>query len=224
MSGIIKLTTLLLYYRKGENMSEFLEKVDARRNRILEAALVEFADKGYKKASTNTIVREAKVSKGLLFHYFISKKDLYIFIFKHAKDTIKNEMYAKVNFADRDVLNRFYSSTEVKIESYNKHKLFTRIFENHEAVKDEDILEATNAIVVINNKESFEKIFNNIDYYLFKDAINIDRSLEVMQWTIERITSDWKITNNCKFTKATLETLKMDISHYLDLFRDAFYR
>ena len=78
-------------------MSEFLSKVDARRNRILEAALTEFANKGYKKASTNTIVREAKVSKGLLFHYFISKKDLYIYIFKFAKDTIQAELFKSVN-------------------------------------------------------------------------------------------------------------------------------
>ena len=205
-------------------MSEFLEKVDARRNRILEAALVEFADKGYKKASTNTIVREAKVSKGLLFHYFISKKDLYIFIFKHAKDTVKNDTFAKVNFADRDVLNRLYSATLAKIESYTKHKLFSKILEKHELVKDEEILEETKAIIVHNNEESFEKMFNNIDYYLFNEVINIDRSLEVMQWTIERITSDWKTANNCKFTKKTLEVLKMDISHFLDLFRDAFYR
>ncbi len=205
-------------------MSEFLQKVDARRNRILEAALVEFADKGYRKASTNTIVREAKVSKGLLFHYFISKKDLYIFIFKHAKDTIQEELFAGVNFADRDVLNRLYSATLKKIESYNKHKLFSRIFEKHELVTDEEILEETKAIIVHNTEAAFEKVFNNIDYYLFNDAINIDRSLEVMKWVIERITDDWKITHHCKFNKKTLEELKMDISHYLDLFRDAFYR
>ncbi len=205
-------------------MSEFLSKVDARRNRILEAALVEFADKGYRKASTNTIVREAKVSKGLLFHYFISKKDLYIYIFKHAKDTINKDLFAKVNFADRDVLNRLYLATTVKIESYTKHKLFARIFEKHEMVTDKEILKETKAIIVHNTEEAFEKVFNNIDYYLFNEVINIDRSLEVMKWTIERITDDWKVTHNCKFTKKTLEELQMDISHFLDLFRDAFYR
>ncbi len=205
-------------------MSEFLQKVDARRNRILEAALIEFADKGYRKASTNTIVREAKVSKGLLFHYFISKKDLYIFIFKHAKDTIQKELFAGVNFADRDVLNRLYSATINKIDSYSKHKLFTKIFEKHQLVMDEEILEATKAIIVHNNEEAFKKVFTNIDYYLFNEVINIDRSLEVMKWVIERIINDWRITHNCKFTKQTLEVLKMDIFHYLDLFRDAFYR
>ena len=205
-------------------MSEFLQKVDARRNRILEAALVEFADKGYRKASTNTIVREAKVSKGLLFHYFISKKDLYIYIFKHAKDTIQDELFAGVNFADRDVLNRLYSASLQKIESYNKHKLFSRIFEKHEYVVDKEILEETKAIVASNNDAAFEKVFHNIDYYLFNEVINIDRSLEVMRWTIERITDDWRFTHHSKFNKKTLEELKMDISHYLDLFRDAFYR
>lgn len=205
-------------------MSEFLEKVDVRRNRILEAALVEFADKGYRKASTNTIVREAKVSIGLLFHYFISKKELYIFIYKHAKDTVKNEVFAKVNFADRDVLNRLQSATLVKSDSYTKHKLFSKIFEKHALVKDEDILERTKKIVKDNNNESFEKAFHNIDYFLFNDKINIDRSLEVMKWTIERITEDWKVAQDCKYTKKTFEILKMDVSHYLELFRDAFYR
>lgn len=205
-------------------MSEFLEKVDVRRNRILEAALVEFAEKGYRKASTNTIVREAKVSKGLLFHYFISKKDLYIYIFKHAKDTIQEELFEGINFADRDVLNRLETSTLTKIESYSKHKLFARIFEKHEIVTDEEILKDTKAIIVHNTEAAFEKVFTNIDYYLFNEKVNIDRSLEVMKWTIERITNDWKITHDCKFTKKTLGELKMDISHYLDLFRDAFYR
>lgn len=205
-------------------MSEFLEKVDARRNRILEAALLEFADKGYRKASTNTIVREAKVSKGLLFHYFISKKDLYVYIYKHAKDTIQEELFSGVNFADKDVLNRLYSSTIIKIESYTKHKLFTKIFEKHEQVTDRGILEETKVIVFNNNVQVFKKMFHNIDYYLFNEKINIDRSLQVMKWTIERITNDWKITHNFKFTQKSLETLKMDISHFLDLFRDAFYR
>ncbi len=205
-------------------MSEFLSKVDARRSRILEAALAEFADKGYKKASTNTIVREAKVSKGLLFHYFISKKDLYIYIFKHAKDTIQSELFKGVNFADRDVLNRLYSSTVIKVESYNKHKLFGKLFEKHEFIQDQDILIQTQKINDDNTAEAYEKVYNTIDYFLFNEVIDIDRSLQVMKWTIERITNDWKTTYHCKFTKKNLEELKLDISHYLDLFRDAFYR
>ena len=205
-------------------MSEFLSKVDARRSRILEAALVEFAAKGYKKASTNTIVREAKVSKGLLFHYFISKKELYIYIFKHAKETVQADLYKGVNFADKDVLNRLFTSTKVVVDSYLKHKLFGKIFEKHEFVEDEEILIMTNKISKKVNEESFAKINENIDYYVFNDAIDIERSLLTMKFTIDRLKADWKVKHQSKYTKDTLEELKVEIYHYLDLYKDAFYR
>jgi AcrR family transcriptional regulator len=37
----------------------------------------------YARASTNTIVREAGISKGLLFRHFGSKKDLYLAALDH---------------------------------------------------------------------------------------------------------------------------------------------
>lgn len=205
-------------------MSEFLQHDDARKNRILEAALQEFADKGYKKASTNTIVKEAKVSKGLLFHYFISKKELYIFIYNYAIQTITEELFEGVNFADRDVLNRLYASTVQKIESYNKHPLYTKLFEKHPLMEDQEILDRTYADTFEYTKDSYKRIFNNIDYYLFTEKINIERSLDVVKWTIDRISSDWIIKNNNTFDPEAFSELKQSISKYLDLFRDAFYR
>ncbi len=205
-------------------MSEFLQHDDARKNRILEAALQEFADKGYRKASTNTIVREAKVSKGLLFHYFISKKELYIYIYNYAVQTITEELFEGVNFADRDVLNRLYASTIQKIESYTKHPLYTKLFEKHPLIEDEEILERTNSATFQYSKDSYERIFNNIDYYLFAEKVNINHSLDVVKWTIDRISFDWIKRNNNVFDPEAFSELKQSISKYLDLFRDAFYR
>lgn len=45
-----------------------------KKDQIAASALKEFAEKGFEQASTNTICKEAGVSKGLLFHYFGSKK------------------------------------------------------------------------------------------------------------------------------------------------------
>jgi TetR/AcrR family transcriptional regulator len=45
---------------------------------ILRAATEEFADKGYSRASMNTLVRSAGISKGSLFQYFRSKQDLFL--------------------------------------------------------------------------------------------------------------------------------------------------
>jgi TetR/AcrR family transcriptional regulator len=56
---------------------------EEKRQRIIEASIEEFG-KGYALASTNEIVRKAGVSKGLLFHYFGSKKNLFLEVFKEA--------------------------------------------------------------------------------------------------------------------------------------------
>lgn len=50
-----------------------------------------FARYDYRKASTDEIAEGAGVSKALLFHYFGSKKELYLFIYGFARDyTIEN--------------------------------------------------------------------------------------------------------------------------------------
>jgi len=60
-------------------------------NRILQAAIEEFAEKGYKAASTNVIANNAKVSKGLVFKYFKSKENLYLETLIYAIDQIQKE-------------------------------------------------------------------------------------------------------------------------------------
>ena len=47
------------------------------RNRMIEAAIIEFGLHGYEGASTNQICAGASISKGLLYHYFKSKENLF---------------------------------------------------------------------------------------------------------------------------------------------------
>ena len=48
--------------------SKFLNLELEKQDRIINAAIKEFAQKGYDKASTNEIVKEAGISKGLLYN------------------------------------------------------------------------------------------------------------------------------------------------------------
>jgi AcrR family transcriptional regulator len=51
---------------------------DARREQILECAVRLFGERPYSAVSTSEIAREAGVARGLLNHYFGTKRDLYI--------------------------------------------------------------------------------------------------------------------------------------------------
>ncbi|WP_145950380.1 TetR/AcrR family transcriptional regulator, partial [Paenibacillus sp. Y412MC10] len=48
----------------------WLHETDQKKVRLLESALKEFSDKGYEQTSTNQIVKQAGLSKGMLFHFF----------------------------------------------------------------------------------------------------------------------------------------------------------
>ena len=52
--------------------------IQARRNQILDAAAVVFAEKGFHRATTKEIARTAGVSEGTIYNYFDSKADLLI--------------------------------------------------------------------------------------------------------------------------------------------------
>lgn len=68
-----------------EYMNEkFFDLKKEKQDRMINAALKIFAEHGFKHASTDDIVKEAGISKGLLFHYFISKSGLYEFLFDYS--------------------------------------------------------------------------------------------------------------------------------------------
>lgn len=62
-------------------MDEKKEKSFERLNELINAALIEFGDKGYDNASLNNILREAGISKGTFYYYFKNKEDLYIYLY-----------------------------------------------------------------------------------------------------------------------------------------------
>lgn len=61
----------------------------AKQNKIIDVAFEVFARHGYKKASMKDIAEVAGVSKSVLFKYFSTKENLYIYIFRLASDSIR---------------------------------------------------------------------------------------------------------------------------------------
>jgi AcrR family transcriptional regulator len=62
-------------------MARTVNKIEDRREQIMEAALRVFAEKGYPNTSNKDIAREAGITPGLIYHYFESKEALLKAIF-----------------------------------------------------------------------------------------------------------------------------------------------
>lgn len=100
---------------------KFFSLPKERRDTIINAALHVFAKYDYKKASTDEIASLAGISKGLIFHYFGSKKGLYLFLYDYAADFILGEMRGITDSAETDFFKIIINSQNCKMSMLAKH-------------------------------------------------------------------------------------------------------
>jgi len=63
-----------------------------KQEKILRAAVCEFAENGYQRASINSIVGKLNIAKGSLYQYFANKEALFLHVFDHFTRQVKEEV------------------------------------------------------------------------------------------------------------------------------------
>lgn len=76
----------ILFY--GEKTMKREEKKLQSRQKIMDAAIQEFGEKNYGEASLNTICDTGNLSKGIIYHYFTDKDELYLACVKECFDKL----------------------------------------------------------------------------------------------------------------------------------------
>jgi len=108
-------------YKKPEVLllTEAFKKLpEEKQEHILKVCIEEFANNGYDHTSTDVLTSKAGISKGILFHYFKSKKNLYVYIVKKITDELIKIMLEE---ADKITSKDFFE--RIKIMTILKQKL-----------------------------------------------------------------------------------------------------
>lgn len=198
-----------------------------KRERIINAALEEFAQRGYKNASTNEIVKKANISKGLLFHYFDNKKRLFLFLFDYALDIFLNDFYRKLNYDETDLIKRWRQIALLKIELIQQYPelynfMLAAEVENDIEIKQE--LEKQNKSVF---EDAAKRLFENIDTARFKEDLDIKRVSEIVIWVVQGFNNrelDHIRRDPAYKLQLDMNVLIDDFDQYLILLKDAFYK
>jgi AcrR family transcriptional regulator len=96
------------------------EKKDIRINEIIEAAISEFIEKGYEKASMESIAKRAKLSKGGLYHHFKSKVEILFTVNMKFLEPIQELMVKVEN--DKSIVNGLNQFITNYLTYWNNHK------------------------------------------------------------------------------------------------------
>lgn len=99
-------------------MKLFSELDSEKQQRIIDAALTEFAEYGYENGSTNRIVKNCGISKGSLFKYFENKEELYFYLIDTVSAQMAGEMRFDVSRLSRDLYERVIEYSVAEISWY----------------------------------------------------------------------------------------------------------
>ncbi|ROR28465.1 TetR family transcriptional regulator [Mobilisporobacter senegalensis] len=196
-----------------------------KQKRILNAAMKEFDQKGYKNASTNEIVKDANIGKGMLFHYFKSKKDLFLFLYDYTLDILMNEFYEKINLNERDILKRLRQVIVIKFNLINRHPdmlnfIKSAYFDNSDEIKEDLELRNSDYITIGN-----DKVLDNVDISKFKEGIDIERVIHTIMWTFEGVSSrEREKLKKISLNELNYNNLLTELDAYIELFRESFYK
>ena len=116
-------------------IKEVFERLpEERQDRILRACMAEFIAHGYRNASTNRMVEGLGISKGILFHYFGSKEELYLYLLYRTGKSITAILAPRYRSMPKDLPGRLRTVVEGIIDCYagdpDNYRFFTGFAES----------------------------------------------------------------------------------------------
>lgn len=204
-------------------MEDRLKAMDPqKKERLLQSAYQEFGENRFDKASTNVIVRNAQISKGLLYHYFRSKKELYLYLCESAFEMMAKEIEECVDWDESDLFERIKAIAIVKFQMGEKHPYILPFFTS--IYTDQKIM-GTNEIIQQYSGDLYKRVYvQNIDYQLFKPGIDVEKAISIVRWTIEKYGEETQAKEMMTESPADYGEMILGIDVYLKMLRSAFYK
>ena len=168
---------VITIYSKFNNLK--LEKQE----QIINAAIKEFVQSGFDKASTNEIVKRANISKGSLFNYFNSKKDLYLYLIEYSRNIIR-DLNDQIDLTEEDLFNRIEKAGLEKFYVQQKHPLVFDFFASLKHEESVEVKETVKQSIAYIYNVAIKRLYQDIDYSKFRDEIDVEKAIEILNWTM----------------------------------------
>jgi AcrR family transcriptional regulator len=218
----------------SREFADFSEKLTAyehfnaideeKRQRIVRAALEEFAAKDYQHASTNAIVARADISKGLLFHYFGDKAGLFLYLQTYVTQILVGEILAQTSFESGDVFEVLKEVTDVKLKVTARYPLEVSFLVRTMKGNLPQELRGSVDESVDKAFDSLELIASNLDESLLKDGLDKERVVKLIDWYCVGMTGEVLADIGPAMTIEEYRVLTKDVSDSFDFLRTLVYK
>lgn len=197
---------------------KFFDLKKEKQDRMINAALKIFAINGYKHASTDDIVVQAGISKGLLFHYFGSKLGLYEFLYDYSVRFMKLELTRGVS---ENTTDYFEIYKQVEMSKMQVLKNYPNMQQFLDRSKSETVEEAVLAIKDQRDvlSEVYTDLYSHADKTLFTENVELEKLHTMLEYTIRGLMNE-----RFQDPSFTPETLYDEIADYLMMVKKLAYK
>src|SRR5699024_4280009 len=185
----------------------------------------EFSTKGFDDASTNVIAKDAGMSKGLMFHYINSKKDLFLFLYDYCTDMINKEYLDLINFNQKDILERLRQSFILQIELLQQHPWIFDFIKITGSTNSDEINKNLEGKVNEKLSRCQEEMFEIVDETKFREGLNLERCKQLIFWGNVGFTNQiLEDLRSLEITELDYDKLLADLDGYLNELKEIFYK
>lgn len=209
-----------------KDISAKFESLDEeKQRRILKAALDEFAENDYEQASTNRIVKNAEIGKGMLFYYFKNKQELYDYLVDYSLTLVMDDYLNLIDEKEPDFIERYKQAAKVKIAAYVENP---SVFNFLGTLMLKPNLELRADLMARFGKlqeVGYAKLYRGIDKNLFRDDIDAEKAFQLIRWSIEGYQNELTLKlEGQKMPSVNLEPYWQEFYVYLDILKKSFYK
>lgn len=204
-------------------MEVILARMDPeKRARLINNSMKEFGENGYSKASTNTIVKDSGISKGLLYHYFSSKKILYDTLRNYTMTLLGDAIQKGVNWESGDPIKRLEEITIIKLNLFKK---YPHMLSFSKTMYEGMSLDEIKGMIDTYSPNIYEKVYeHNIDYTLYKDGVDIGKAMKFLQYFLDRYAEEMLVNLHQTGMDFNVDEIEKELNQYLEMYRKAFYK
>ena len=205
--------------------TKLLDLEPQRRDALLNAALKEFAQRGFDHASTNAIAKEAGISKALMFHYASSKQCLFLTTFDYFADLLNMKYSNQLDLVAEDIFESLRQSYLLQLELT---KQYPWIFEFNKLSATTNSKEVNKELEKRAKKKQpsySDPIFKMIDKSRLRAGLDIEKCKHIILWANVGFTN--QILNeirNSEYSSLNYDLIVERIDNFIDSQKSIFYK
>lgn len=206
-------------------MKKFKSLDEEKQQKILDASLKEFAEHGYERASTNRIVKEAGIGKGMLFYYFNSKQDLYEYLAEYSLDYMVEKYFDRVDVREPDFIERLKLTAQVKLEAQTENKNVFNFLGTFMLSADLELPPHIQKKYEDMQARGSAMLYEGIDVTLFRNDVDVEKAFKLIRWSIEGYQNELlQRLKGQNMASIDFDPYWEEFYEYLEILKKSFYK